>query len=155
MLLLLQLPRRVPSRGRQIPNNQGIRRELLPRRNNHFFRHSSYRRCRKRIMLLLIKGQHHRKSISFHSPWITRDLESNRVTEIQSLRDILSVIRPGVLTNSTAQLPLNNEQRRVAEHPPNVPLSVRAGAGSGKTHCMVQRAVNLVHKNMVLHQKRF
>jgi hypothetical protein len=36
--------------------------------------------------------------------------------------------------------PLNTEQQRVVECPPNIPLSVRACAGTGKTHTMVQRA---------------
>ena len=41
--------------------------------------------------------------------------------------------------------PLNAAQRLVAEHPPDQPLSVRAGAGTGKTHTMMQRAVHLVN----------
>jgi len=66
----------------------------------------------------------------------------HRVTEIQLLRDALSIV-PAM--QESKQLPLNDEQRKVAECPPNIPLSVRAGAGSGKTHTMVQRAVNLVN----------
>jgi superfamily I DNA/RNA helicase len=40
---------------------------------------------------------------------------------------------------------LNAEQRSIADHPPHVPLSVRAGAGTGKTQTMVHRAIQLVN----------
>ncbi|KAL7544795.1 hypothetical protein ACHAWF_011213 [Thalassiosira exigua] len=69
-------------------------------------------------------------------------LADHRVTEIQFRRDALSIapaaLRPIVI-------PLNEEQRKVAECPSNIPLSIRAGAGTGKTHTMVQRAVSLVN----------
>ena len=38
----------------------------------------------------------------------------------------------------------SEQQRQVAEHPPDIPLSVRAGAGTGKTQTMVTRAIKLV-----------
>ncbi|KAL7542189.1 hypothetical protein ACHAXR_011588 [Thalassiosira sp. AJA248-18] len=69
----------------------------------------------------------------------------HRVTEIQFIRESLSAAAPTIRRQPIQQLPLNDEQRRVAECPPDKPLSVRAGAGSGKTHTMVQRAVNLVN----------
>ncbi|KAK1742420.1 ATP-dependent DNA helicase, UvrD family [Skeletonema marinoi] len=36
-------------------------------------------------------------------------------------------------------------QQRVVECPPNIPLSVRACAGTGKTHTMVQRAISFIN----------
>eukprot|EP00984_Skeletonema_dohrnii_P021093 scaffold10438_cov102-Skeletonema_dohrnii-CCMP3373.AAC.1 len=42
-------------------------------------------------------------------------------------------------------VPLNAEQQRVVECPPNIPLSVRACAGTGKTHTMVQRAISFIN----------
>ncbi len=54
--------------------------------------------------------------------------------------NIETLIQPVV---STA--PLNAEQQRVVECPPNIPLSVRACAGTGKTHTMVQRAISFIN----------
>ncbi len=44
-----------------------------------------------------------------------------------------------------SKAPLNAEQERVVKCPPNIPLSVRACAGTGKTHTMVQRAISFVN----------
>eukprot|EP00978_Attheya_sp_CCMP212_P008547 scaffold20041_cov39-Attheya_sp.AAC.1 len=49
--------------------------------------------------------------------------------------------------NEDARPPLNEAQRRVAEAPANIPMSVRAGAGSGKTHTMVCRVESLVDQH--------
>jgi superfamily I DNA/RNA helicase len=68
---------------------------------------------------------------------------SQRVAEIQFLRDTLSVVAPNNV-QPMQDIQLNDEQRIVAFAPPDVPLSIRAGAGSGKTHAMVQRARHLV-----------
>jgi len=70
----------------------------------------------------------------------------HRVTEIQFQRDALSSL-PSVEDTPPQpiqQLPLNEEQQRVVLCQPDIPLSIRAGAGSGKTHCMVQRTINLI-----------
>lgn len=39
---------------------------------------------------------------------------------------------------------MSDQQRLVADHPPDIPLAVRAGAGTGKTQTMVTRAIKLV-----------
>ncbi len=46
-----------------------------------------------------------------------------------------------------SNVPLNTEQLRVIECPPNIPLSVRACAGTGKTHTMVQRAISFINNH--------
>lgn len=46
-----------------------------------------------------------------------------------------------------SNVPLNAEQQRVVECSPNIPLSVRACAGTGKTHTMVQRAISFINNH--------
>ena len=71
-------------------------------------------------------------------------LPDHWVTERQFLREAGGV--DGLLENF--ELPprpdLNIDQRQVVGASPAIPLSVRAGAGTGKTSTMVERAVNLV-----------
>ncbi len=67
----------------------------------------------------------------------------HRVTELQNLRDMIQVVPH---TSLPSQLPLNEEQLTVVGYPPSVTVSVRAGAGSGKTHTLVQRALYLTRQ---------
>ena len=55
-----------------------------------------------------------------------------------------SASNPMVAPPASPPAPLNEAQRLVAEHAAEQPLSVRAGAGTGKTHTMMRRAVHLV-----------
>ena len=81
------------------------------------------------------------------------------VMNIQLERDAAMVLQPPTgdkLPNQAMQLKylrMNNEQLEVVERSADMPLSVRAGAGSGKTHTMVQRAVFLVKKEDVQPEK--
>ena len=81
------------------------------------------------------------------------------VMNIQFERDATMVLRPPTgdeLPNQAMQpkyLPMNDEQMRVVKRSADEPLSVRAGAGSGKTHTMVQRAVFLVKERDVEPEK--
>ena len=77
------------------------------------------------------------------------DQSDHRVTEIQFMRETTLSFSVEDIQQPTRQLPLNAEQRRVVECPPDIPLSVRAGAGSGKTHAMVQRAILLVNQHNI------
>lgn len=69
-------------------------------------------------------------------------LITQRVTEVQFLRDSLSIVAESNI-QPIRQLPLNEEQQRIAVAPPDVPLLVRAGAGTGKTHTMIRRSLHL------------
>ena len=80
---------------------------------------------------------------------LSREGSDHWVTELQFLREKVGGV-DGLLDNfeSLAHPPrpddLNIEQRQVVGASPAVPLSVRAGAGTGKTSTMVERAVSLV-----------
>mmetsp|Transcript_32375 Transcript_32375/g.65896 ORF Transcript_32375/g.65896 Transcript_32375/m.65896 type:complete len:1102 (+) Transcript_32375:130-3435(+) len=69
-----------------------------------------------------------------------RDAITVPTNQVQLLLTDNNLIRPVV---STVQL--NAEQQRVVECPPSIPLSVRACAGTGKTHTMVQRAISFIN----------
>eukprot|EP00550_Attheya_septentrionalis_P002922 CAMPEP_0198300718 /NCGR_PEP_ID=MMETSP1449-20131203/49182_1 /TAXON_ID=420275 /ORGANISM="Attheya septentrionalis, Strain CCMP2084" /LENGTH=1103 /DNA_ID=CAMNT_0044002609 /DNA_START=42 /DNA_END=3350 /DNA_ORIENTATION=- len=68
-------------------------------------------------------------------------------------RDLTTYCRPVPNDDEQSEVenhprpPLNEAQRRVAEAPANIPMSVRAGAGSGKTHTMVCRVESLVEQH--------
>ena len=70
------------------------------------------------------------------------DYVKEKLTNIEVLRDVLSV---AAQNGVPSQHLLNDEQQIAATYPPDIPLSIRAGAGSGKTHTMVQRALYLVN----------
>eukprot|EP00985_Skeletonema_marinoi_P022997 scaffold14954_cov133-Skeletonema_marinoi.AAC.6 len=69
-----------------------------------------------------------------------RDAITVPTNQVQLLPTESNLIRHEVST-----VPLNAEQQRVVECPPNIPLSVRACAGTGKTHTMVQRAISFIN----------
>ena len=70
--------------------------------------------------------------------------KESRNSQTILLRDVLSVASQTGVPSQHLNL-LNQEQRIAATCPPDIPLSIRAGAGSGKTHTMVQRALHLVN----------
>ena len=99
------------------------------------------------------REEERKKFLEQESPDPTATSTHQRVTEIQFLRDRLSVVaaimQPIEKAEEISSLQpieelLNDEQLRAAVAPPDIPLSIRAGAGSGKTHTMVQRARYLV-----------
>ena len=69
----------------------------------------------------------------------------HRVTEIQFLRDELTVVPERV--HQPRQLQLSDEQRRVLECPADRPMAIRAGAGSGKTHVMTERVLDFIRND--------
>jgi hypothetical protein len=78
-------------------------------------------------------------------PYLAATFDKYRATKVMLLRSNLSVTDAQISINhqSPRQLPLNDKQQQAATCPPTIPLSIRAGAGSGKTHTMVQRALFL------------
>ena len=75
------------------------------------------------------------------------DTNDDDVIEIQFQRDQLTIA--STETQPLQQPSLNAEQRVVVECTPYTILSIRAGAGSGKTHCMVQRVLRLVNVDRI------
>jgi hypothetical protein len=75
-----------------------------------------------------------------------RDAITVPTNQIQSsLSGVVPLPTNNLIQPSVSIVPLNAEQQRVIECPPNIPLSVRACAGTGKTHTMVQRAISFIN----------
>ena len=70
--------------------------------------------------------------------------DRQRLLQLQFERFGTNSSGPLVAVPAAAAAPLNEAQRLVAEHSADQPLSVRAGAGTGKTHTMMRRAMHLV-----------
>ncbi|CAB9515526.1 Probable DNA helicase II homolog [Seminavis robusta] len=78
-------------------------------------------------------------------------LLEHHLGQLERERDMVSAAEPklneggnATAESGTRSVQLTAEQLKIAEHPPHIPLSVRAGAGTGKTQTMVSRAVKLV-----------
>jgi len=75
---------------------------------------------------------------------------ARNLDQLRQEQDYLSVLESATEeNNNTPRRMMNDQQKSVAEHPPHIPLSVRAGAGTGKTKTMVTRAVQLYSQHGV------
>ena len=78
------------------------------------------------------------------APDASNPSDRQRLLRLRFERFAASTSEPPPAADPADPAPLNAAQRRVAEHGADRPLSVRAGAGTGKTHTMMRRAVHLV-----------
>eukprot|EP00966_Prymnesium_polylepis_P160754 3715319-Prymnesium_polylepis.1 len=88
----------------------------------------------------------------FPAPDAADPEDRQRLLRLQFERFGVSAVDASASAMVLDPAPLNEAQRVVAEQAAEQPLSVRAGAGTGKTHTMMRRAVHLVRSQQVAPQ---
>ena len=84
-----------------------------------------------------------------HLGQLRQEQDRIQLNDDKDMRDEAKKSRQSSSQKPAATITMTEQQKEVAEHPPSIPLSVRAGAGTGKTQTMVNRAIQLVEKHGV------